>query len=468
MAEFLYQQLEKTLREDIVSGQRAPGEKLPSIRSLCEQQSLSKSTVLAAYARLEAEGLVEAQSRSGYFVCGPKPGLKIPHLSQPEVSPKAIGDEQLLLDIMEQGAAFDVLPGSDEEPSNDWLRRCLSRAQRRQTSNQYLYYDEPKGLLELRQQIVSLMAHGGSTDLSADGVVITSGCQHALLLALMATTKAGDVVAVESPGFYGVFQLIEALGLQALELPCSSDTGLSPDGLALAIEHWDIKALLVTPCYATPTGASMPESSKQRLLSLCQANDIAIIEDDIYGELYFGLQRPRSLYSYDRCGNVLLCSSFSKNLSRDLRLGWIAPGKYMDAVSKLKLATSLASSRVTQQGLSQYLAEGGFDRHLRRKRQQYRSRCQQLLGLIQRHFPMAQSCSQPEGGLVVWLELPDTVDTVALYNQAKAEGIVLTPGRLFTAQERYRNFLRISFAHPWTDVRQQALSRLGTMIKTDN
>jgi DNA-binding transcriptional MocR family regulator len=201
----------------------------------------------------------------------------------------------------------------------------------------------------------------------------------------------------------------------------------------------------------------MPEASKQQVLSLCQTHDIAIIEDDIYGELYFGLQRPRSIYSYDEQGIVLLCSSFSKMLSRDLRLGWIAAGRYSEAVSKLKLATTLASSRVSQQGLSQYIAEGGLDRHLRRTRLQYRKRCQQLLGLVRLYFPMALSCSQPDGGLALWVELPNDADTVKLYNLARLKGIVLTPGRLFTAQERYRNFLRISFAHPWTEARQQAL-----------
>lgn len=463
MSEYLYLQLERQLRQEIIDGQRQPGEKMPSVRVLCSQQNLSKSTVLTAYGRLEADGLIEAQSRSGYFVCRSKPGLKTPPVSQPDIEPSPLGAEQVLLDIMETGAAFDLLPGSEEEPSNELLRRCLSRAQRRQTSSQYLYYDEPQGLLELRQQITGLMAHGGA-NCNADELLISNGCQHALLLALMATTKPGDVVAVESPGFYGSFQLIEALGLQALELPCSAETGLSPEGLELAIQHWNIKALILSPSYATPTGACMPEHNKQRLLSLCQQNDIAIIEDDIYGELYFGSQRPRSLYSYDDHGIVLLCSSFSKNLSRDLRLGWIAPGRYMEPVKRLKLSTSMASSRVMQQGLSQYLAEGGFDRHLRRKRQQYRNRCQQLLALIQRHFPMALSCSQPSGGLSLWLELPESIDTVALYNKARKNNIMLTPGRLFTAQERYRNFLRLSFAHPWSEARQQALRDVAGML----
>jgi len=463
MPKFLYAQLEQQLREEIRSGQRPPGSKLPSVREMCVLTDLSKSTVLNAYGRLEAEGVIQARSRSGYFVSPQTQPLDIPPQSDPVLAPTPLGQEQILLDIMAQGAAFDIRPGLDEEPTNLKLQRSLSRAPRAQSSAQYLYYDEPKGLLALRKQVAAMMARGGA-HVTEDELLITSGCQHGLLLALMATTKPGDVVALESPGYYGTFQLIEALGLQALELPCLADTGLSPDALRLALQHWSITALVVSPCFATPTGANMPSENKQKLLALAEEYDIALIEDDIYGELYFGAQRPRSLYSYDSQGRVLQCSSFSKSLSRDLRLGWIAPGKYTQEVLRLKLATTMAVPQVLQQGLSQYIAEGGFDRHLRRKRGQFRERCRELMELIQRYLPMAKRCSQPEGGLALWLELPESVDTIALYNAGRLEGIVLTPGRLFTAQTRYQNFLRISYAHPWTEGRRSALCRLGELI----
>ncbi|MCV6626480.1 MAG: PLP-dependent aminotransferase family protein [Cellvibrionaceae bacterium] len=471
MPELLYLQLAARLRREIETGQRSAGDKLPSIRQLCRQTQLSKSTVLAAYERLEADGLIRAQSRSGYYVAARQQALELPATSSPVTRPASIDSEQLLLDIMAQGAAFDLLGdkqarASEPEPNNEPLRRCLSRAQRRQTSQEYLYYDEPMGLASLRQQIVPLMQHGGA-QVDAQQLLISNGCQHSLMMALMATTQAGDTVALESPGFYGSIQLLEALGLKAIELPCSAATGLSPDALALALEHWPIKALIVSPCYATPTGACMPEENKQALVALCQQHDVAIIEDDIYGELYFGLQRPRSLYSYASDGRVLLCSSFAKNLSRDLRIGWIAPGRYLDKVKRLKLASQLASSQALQQGLSYYLAEASFERHLRRKRQQYQQRCQQLLGLIQTHLPMAKSCSQPQGGLALWLELPEHINSVELYNQARSEGIVLSPGPMFTAQNRYRNFLRLSFAHPWNSARQQAIMRLGELVEAD-
>jgi DNA-binding transcriptional MocR family regulator len=481
MTEYRYRYLEQRLRDEISAGQLAAGERMPSVRQLCRELEMSKSTVLTAYGRLEAEGLIESRPRSGFFVtgmvtgmvsgAGPQNGrtLRKPAISQPAAQPVPVSMGQVLVDIMEKGTAFDLLPPpvlqpSQDDSGNEQLRRCLTRAQRRQTSIEQQYYDEPMGLVSLREQLALRMGHGGS-QLSADELVITSGCQHGLLLALMATTEPGDVVALESPGFYGAFQLLEALGLKALELPSSTDTGISPDALELALEHWQVKALMLSPCYATPTGACMPETHKQRILTLAKTYGIAIIEDDIYGELHFGLQRPRSLHSYDDSGSVILCSSLSKCLSRDLRLGWIAPGKYIDKIKRLKVVTSLASSSTLQQGVSAFIEEGGLDRHLRQRRQQFRRQCSELQELIVRLLPMATACSYPEGGAALWLELPEQVDTLALYVKAREQGITITPGRLFSAQERYHNNLRLSFTHPWTDARRDALARLADLIR---
>lgn len=466
MSDFLYRQLLSELTEDIRSERRPTGSRMPSIRALSQERGLSRSTVLTAYDRLEADGLISARPRSGYYVEGvertDRLDIKSPPTSQPEATPLPVTSGQVLMDIMERGAAFDLIgdQGQEQEPGNDALRRCLARAQRRQTTREQDNYDEPAGLQPLRGLIASRLRQGGS-HLNADDLVITSGCQHALLLALMATTQRGDVVAVESPGFYGIFQLFEALGLKALELPSSPQSGLSPEALELALQHWDIKAVITSPCYSTPTGASMSEQNKRRILSLAQSRDIPIIEDDIYGDLSFNEQRPRTLHSYDDQGRVLLCSSFSKSLSRDLRIGWIVPGRFRERIKQLKLVTSLASCRAQQQGLADFLDEGSFDRHLRVRRQKLRQQYLQLLDMLGLYLPTMESCSRPRGGLALWIELPGTVDTLALYGKCLEKSIVLTPGRLFTAQERYRNALRISFAFPWTDARRNALKHLG-------
>lgn len=484
-----YEELAQWLLAQITSGQLAVGTRMPSIRGLCVEKSLSKSTVLSAYARLEAEGYIEAKPRSGYFVCAkPTAALKTPASSQPAPTPTPVSAGQVLIDIMNKGAAFDLLP-SDRLPSvsgdqskedvadydNVELRRSLARAQRRQSHKEQLHYDSLDGLPVLRRQLSQRMANSGS-QLEADDLLITSGCQHSLLLALMATTSPGDLVALESPGFYGSLQLLEALGLKALELSSAADTGISLDALELALEHWDIKVLLLTPAFATPTGSLMPDDHKRKILQLTVPRNIAIIEDDIYGELNFGLAntRPRSLHSFEqemfgrtpKDSSVLLCSSLSKSLSRDLRLGWITPGRYRDQVQRLKLMTVLACSQTQQLGLSDFLSAGGLDRHLRGHRQRLQKQCAQLQKLISEYLPMAVSCSRPQGGLCLWLELPSSIDTIALYAQALEIGVIITPGPLFSSQSRYKNFLRLSFYHPWTQDRIDALKKLGQLIQS--
>lgn len=467
MQNFLYQELASQLAEQIQTGLRLPGDRMPSIRQLAQQLQHSKATIIHAYELLEAQGLIEARARSGFVVSatGQTASAKLskPLPSEPDIAPSLVSANQVLLDIMEQGAAFDIVPEQDKQPANDLLRRTMARAYRHSNNLQQDYYEQPLGYLPLRQQLAKRLAFSGA-QVEAKQVLITQGCQHALLLALMACTKAGDVVAIESPGFYGAFQLLETLGLQALELPSSADTGISPQALSLALEHWSVKALLVSPAFATPTGSCMPEDHKTAIVALCQQHGVTIIEDDIYAELQFGLQRPRSLYSYDDSGNTILCSSFSKSLSRDLRIGWIVPGKYLAQVKRLKIVTSLASSQVQQQGLSDFIQQGGLDKHLRQKRLLLAKQQQELQALVAKHLPMVKSCSVPSGGLSVWLEFDETIDTIKLYNQAKREGIVITPGRLFTAQEKYQNFIRLSFLQAWDESRQQALIKLAKLL----
>ncbi|MCG8485925.1 MAG: PLP-dependent aminotransferase family protein [Chromatiales bacterium] len=468
MSSTLYSRLFLDLAREIESGRRPVGSRLPSIRQLSRERGISKSTVLAAYDRLEAEGLIAARPRSGYYVIDTTTrdaaAPRLPQTSQPECTPLPVTSGQILLDIMQRGTAFDLLKDTHHEQGNTALRRCLSRAQRRQTLSAQQNYDEPQGSERLRLLLSQRLMQGGSR-IGRDELVITGGCQHALMLALMATTRPGDIVAVESPGYYGVLQLIEALNLKALELPSSASHGLSPDALELALQHWPVKVLVVSPSYGTPTGACMPESNKQRILELMTRKGVPVIEDDIYGELSFSGLRPPTLHSYDKSGSVLLCSSVSKSLSRDLRVGWIAPGRYLDQVRHLKLVTTLASCQAQQEGLAFYLEAGNFDRYLRLRRERLRIQYRELRELLHQHLPMLESCSQPRGGLSLWLELPASIDTIQLYHRAQTEGLVLTPGRLFTAQSRYGNALRLSFAFPWTEQRQKSVTKLGMLIR---
>lgn len=461
---YRYQQLERWLLQGIQEQRWQPGDRLPSIRELCDQKSLSKATVMHALQRLEALGLVEARPKSGYFVTIRPAQTRAPTVQALIAAPRPVTVSDVLLDIMRRSAAFDLLPTpqvGDLPHSLVTLNRCIARALRRQKGGDYQYYDEPAGDWALREQIAVHSSRRGWV-VNPEQLCITSGCQHALFLALMASCERGDVVAVESPGFYGVLQLLAQLGLQGVEVPSSSDKGMDLDAFEQVLTRWKVKACIVSPAFATPGGALMPYAERLRLLELANRHDVAVIEDDIYADTAFR-EVPDPLKALDTDDRVMLCSSFSKSLSRDLRLGWVSGARWHERIQHLKLVTQLASSRYLQQGVTDFMADGSYATHLRRQRTELRNRRDQLLSALG-NWSVDIRVSRPEGGLAVWLELSGSVDTLSLYHRALEQGVVITPGPLFSITGQFGNCLRMSFAHPWDDRRLAALAKLPLLL----
>lgn len=471
--DYRYQQLEAWLREGIAGQRWRVGERLPSVREMCKDRQLSKATVLHAYQRLEAQGLVEARPKSGYFVLPASLSRNQPlamegAISGAMASPAPVTVSEVVMDIMTRGAAFDILPQTTTEHNNSVgivaLNRSIGRALRRQSAAAHHYYDEPAGDADLREQLAQRYRRHGC-ERAAENFCITAGCQQSLFLALMATCQRGDVVAVESPGFYGVLQLLEQLGLQVVEIPAAPLSGMDIDALEGALQQWNIRACVVTPAFATPTGATLLAHDRQKLLLLADQYDLAVIEDDIYGDLGF-FTRPEPLKAEDKSHRVILCGSFSKHLSRDLRIGWIDAGRWSTQVKRLKLVTLLASSRFVQQGLASFIKDGGYDTHLRRQREVLRQQRDQWVNFLDQHWSQEIRFSVPEGGLAIWLQLPEGVDTLNAYSLALSQGVVITPGSLFSATDRYRHCLRLSFLHPLSVARQSALRTLSTVLSS--
>lgn len=465
---YLYQNLEQELTASIASGKIQTGEKLPSIRSQCAERNLSKATVIHAYQRLEAAGLVEVREKAGYFVIAKKNQHPVP--TQPKIVtvPRLVDMSDIMRDIMAQSAAFDISPEigkrSDAAVSVIELNRCLSRALRSQSGTEHQYYDEPAGLFRLRSQIMSRYQRLGCT-LQESDIIITAGCQHALSLALQSCCKTGDIVAVESPGFYGVLQLLESMGLQVLEIPVTANEGLSVDALEQALAQWDVKACVVTPSFSTPAGGVIPDDARLKLLRLADEFDLTIVEDDIYGDLSFGSRIP-PLKSMDNSNRVILCGSYSKSLSRELRLGWIISNGGQQELMRLKMVNMLALSQFSQRGLADFLEGGNYDKHVRKQKELLQQQRDQLIDLLYTHWRHLGEIrvSQPQGGLTLWVELESEYDVSGSYIEARQQGIIITPGNLFTAQSQYRNCLRLSYAHSWNDRRQHALIKLGEIL----
>ncbi|MGH1461310.1 MAG: PLP-dependent aminotransferase family protein [Neptuniibacter sp.] len=463
-SDFLYQQLESWLLKGIQTQRWKTGERLPSIRTLCKEKGLSKATVQHALQRLEAQGLIEVRPKAGYFVTIQNKDIESPSVHSAIEAPRPVTSNDLLLDIMERSAAFDLRPN----PEGEWksngvieLNRCLGRALRKQRGAFHQYYDDPAGDLSLREQLSTHYSRRGLR-LSVGDLCITSGCQHALFLALMACCEKGDIVAVESPGFYGALQLLEQLQLKVIEVPSSSENGMNIQAFEEVLQRWPVKACMVSPSFSTPSGSVMPLAEKQQLLNLANQYDLVVIEDDIYADTALG-GTPDPLKSIDSENRVILCSSFSKSLSRDLRLGWINGGRWHDKIHRMKLVTQLASSSSLQRGVAEFMTEGRFTAHLRRQRNELQTNRDYLISQL-RDWPVQAKFSIAQGGLSLWVELPTRVNTLDRYNELLDQNIVITPGPLFSISGKFTNCLRISYAHRWDGKRAEALHQLPSIL----
>jgi DNA-binding transcriptional MocR family regulator len=460
----LYQSVAEEISRLIDQGMFRPGQRIPSVRALSRQLGVSVATVLEAYGLLEDRGSVEARPQSGYYVRSRSRARPAePDISAPAMSPTAVSMGELVMMVLRDASNPDLvplgatIPGPDLLPT-DRLNRILSAVARRKGA-QGASYAMPPGCEALRVQFARRALEAGCT-LAPDDIVTTSGCQEAIVLSLQATCRPGDTVAVESPTYYNFLQAIEVLGLRALEIPTHPREGLSLDALRYALEQTPIHACLAIPNFNNPLGGSMPEEKKRELVELLAGHEIPLIEDDIHGELGFAEERPRAAKAFDRKGLVMLCGSVSKTLAPGYRVGWVAAGRFQKQVEHLKAVHNLATATLPQLAVAEFLANGGYDRHLRRLRKAAARQMEWLSRAVARHFPEGTKMTRPQGGLGLWVELPPGIDALVLYERALRAGITIAPGPLFSPKQRYRNFVRLNAGH-WSDRTEKAVKVLG-------
>jgi DNA-binding transcriptional MocR family regulator len=466
----LYSKIASRIIDQIRNEVFKPGDKLPSVRALSKQQVVSVSTVLTAYRILEDRGFVEVRPKSGYYVRrSPVKEHKSPSINQTTSAPRKVTTPQRVMEVMRDSSSPDFISFAAAVPGNDFpvinqLKRIFARVTRNATFLG-IGYDSPKGNKPLRRQLARRAMDAGIL-VSPDEIVTTVGCQSSIGLCLRALTKAGDIIAVETPCYYGLLQLIEASGLKAIEIPSDAVTGMSIDALKLALEQWPIKVVLSIPCYSNPVGALMPDAHKRQLIELIYQYDIPLIEDDIYGDLGYEGARPKAVKSFDKKGKVLLCSSTSKTLEPQLGVGWVIPGGYQEQIEYQKFLSSVSISRLPQLVVGEMLDHGGYDRHLRLVRESYQQRRDRLIELLGEHFPSETRVSQPQGGFVAWIQLPKGVKALQLYLDARDEGILISPGELFSSNKnKYQRSIRLTYSQSWTAERETAIRTLGDLVE---
>ena len=463
-----YQSLAGETEKLITDGVLRAGDRLPSVRQVCRTHSISPVTVTQAYYLLESRGLIEARPKSGYFVRA-RLGQRLhePEMSHPLGSSTELQVSDFIFQILSSVRNPAVVPLGSSFPSPylfpfDKLGRFLSQAARKFDPISTVT-DLPPGNKELRRQIALRYLSRGAV-VPTDEIVITSGAMEGLNLCLQAVTAPGDLIAIESPTFYAGLQASERLGLKVIEIPSHPREGISLPALEEALRLHPIKACLLMLNFANPTGALVSDERKKSLIDLLHRHEVPLIEDDVYGELYFTAQAPMCSKSEASNDHVMHVSSFSKCLAPGYRLGWVAAGRYAEKIIRLKLSTTLATTVPVQIAIAEYLKQGGYDHHLRRLRLQLAVQESVLIDAVERHFPAQAKLARPAGGYFMWIELPAQVDALKLHKMALDQGISLAPGPIFSAKREFANCIRLNYGYPDSARQQEAIATLGRLI----
>ncbi|MBC8064780.1 MAG: PLP-dependent aminotransferase family protein [Chlorobia bacterium] len=465
----LYEQVAGRVRDQITRRTYRPGDRLPSVRELSRAYKVSITTVLDAYRLLEDQGFIHPRPQSGHYVRSrPSAMPSEPDRTQPKFEPaefrREVLLEQMMIDAYRDGVtslAF-ATPNPGTRPVAK-LNRITAQVIRDMPTEAYGYM-ESGGYPPLKEQIAQRLFEAGCA-VSPNEIVITSGCQEALVLALQSACKPGGVVAVESPCYYGVLLATRLAGLKAVEIETRSREGMCVSRLEEALAQAygtsrQIQAVMLSTNFGNPLGGQLSDVDKQRLVAICQRYEASIIEDDIYGDLGFDDARPSVAKAYDENDTVLLCSSFSKTLSPGMRIGWVISGKHRSSIERAKYAMNIGAASLPQLVIAEFLSNGGYDHYLRRSRKSNESSIRHISESICRHFPSESKITRPLGGFVLWVELPHAVNTIALYGKTVEKGVTFTPGILFSAHDQYRNFLRIN-ASRWDHEVERAISIIG-------
>ncbi len=462
----------------INNGTLKEGDKLPSVRQMAQQMSLGIMTVLDAYRRMEARGLIESLPRSGYIVRPPSlqkpaniiklPEARIGNITVQEKTVQIPAEVEELFravvqpDMVALGAG---LPDPGDLPSEE-LSLALARAARTWPMENNQYY-LGFGDQQLATELGKWMVNTGCSPLP-DEITITQGITQALNLALRAISKPGDTILVESPGYYGFYTILEYLNLKAVEVPVEPSCGISiPELTKILKKGVRPKALICSPTFSNPTGAVIPGENRQKLIELSQKYNFIIIEDDTYGELYFSSHRPFPPLKALAPEDIIYLGSFSKLFAPGYRIGWAAAGRYTDDLRRCYSMAILASPPVLQKAVADYLKRGGVRQHLRRLREKYHNNTLTFQGIIAESFPEGTRTADPAGGHYLWLELPKKCDAVAITREAMKQKVSAAPGVLFSSRRHYKNYMRLNCGLKCTEKVINAIKTIGKLAKED-
>lgn len=465
----LYQQVAEDIAADIEQGVYLAEQKIPSVRKLSKQLQVSISTINQAYALLEDQGLIQAKPQAGYFVRkDANEELPAPPVSQGS-KPTVVTKVGLISNVLESASKPGLIKLGAAIPDIDFLpfRSMQTHVQKavRFQGQGALNYQFAPGLESLRIQIAKRM-RTSNVRCHPDDIIITNGATEAIFLGLNCCTEPGDIIAVESPCYYGYLQMAQRLGLKVIEIPTDPTEGIGLDALTLALSQWPIKILALTSRYSNPSGAVVATEKQKQIMELVrQYPELTVIEDDIYGELGFTDRYETVLKSFDITNQVMHCSSYSKTVAPGLHIGWCIPGRNYQKFKEGQMFSTLSASALSQYAMSSYLEQGHHDKHLRKMIQSFKENVERLATLIRLQFPEGTKLSVPEGGFILWLCLPEGIKATELQRRASEENISIVPGEIFSNTDQFKNYIRLNCAVTWNEDLKRAVIRLAELTK---
>lgn len=466
---FRYQKVSDHIEKFIQRGFLQPGDKLPSLRETSRKLNVSLSTVIQGYENLERMGLVQTKDRSGHYVrVDVRKRCEVPTNRTTTLRAKSGSRTDIINSVLHARGTKEILPfGAAVYDPSYYPAKKLARSMQQalnQDPTSSVLYDFNYGHCPLRKFIAFRSMDMGFT-CQENEVIISNGAVHGLELALRAVTNPGDTVVVESPTYYILLRMLEKLQLKVVELGNCCDTGIHVDELEACLKKQKVAALVLIPNFSNPAGGVYPDEKKEKLAKLARKYKLPIIEDDVYGELYFGNERPKAIKSYDQEGWVIYVSSFSKTLAPGYRVGWVVPGRFQQKIIERNLFPSFLNPTPTQMGIAEFLKNGAYDKHLRTVRLKLKSNVEYYSRLLADKLPEGTKISRPGGGCVLWVEMHKKIDSVELFNKAIAQGVSIAPGSMFSNSAQFSHFFRLNCGVEPSEQANQAIDILANIIK---
>ncbi len=465
----LHKQITDFIKEKISNGEWTIGYRLPPQRTLAKELGVNRSTVVAAYDELIAEGLIEGKSGSGTRVVNNTWNLLATAPPPDWNSYVKVGTHKPNLPTIQEINQAEFIPGiirlGTGELSPDLIPRLTMKKVFQQLSNKEISYgyEEPKGLLPLREQISSYLKTIGISA-SPSSILIVSGALQALQLISIGLLHRDSAVLTEKPSYLHSLNVFQSAGMRLMGIPMDKE-GIQANLIQPYKKQQKAALLYTIPSFHNPTGTLMTMERRKQLLDTCQQEQLPLIEDDVYRELWFDDPPPKPIKAFDKHGLVLYLGSLSKSLSPGLRIGWIVgPEPVVEHLADIKMQTDYGSSSLSQWAAAEWFSSGLYSKHLNEVREQLKARRDFTLDTLNKYFSDIAVWEKPTGGFYIWVRLLPSISMRKLFETALSEGILLNPGNVYDNQAE--QYLRISYSFASLPELQDGLKRLSKMVKS--